>query len=66
MDVVQRAIQELTQEEWEQLYRWAILEEKQRRERLAIRHQVIEEILRGGEKSPEPEEVTVDDVEAES
>ena len=45
MDAIKKAIRELSQEEWKKLYQWALLEERQRREREAIKDELIDEIL---------------------
>ena len=47
------AIQALTQAEWKELYQWALLEERKRREREAIKEELITEILGEGEPSDE-------------
>lgn len=45
MEQVKLAIQALSPEEWDVLYRWALTEERARREREAIKAQLIAEIL---------------------
>ena len=45
MDAIKEAIRALSQEEWKRLYQWALLEERQRREREAIKDELINEIL---------------------
>lgn len=47
MDAIKKAIGELSLEEWNILYRWAIREESVRREKEAIREELIREILSG-------------------
>lgn len=53
MNAIKDAIQELNQAEWKELYEWAILEERKRREREAIKEELITEILGQGEPSEE-------------
>lgn len=45
MDAIKKAIGELSLEEWNILYRWAIREESARREKEAVREELIREIL---------------------
>lgn len=45
MDAIKKAIGELSLEEWNVLYRWAIREESVRREKEAVREELIREIL---------------------
>ena len=45
MNAIKEAIQVLSQAEWKELYQWALLEERQRREREAIKDELIDEIL---------------------
>ena len=45
MNAIKEAIQALTQAEWKELYQWALLEERKRREREAIKEELISEIL---------------------
>lgn len=47
MDAIKKAIGELSLEEWNTLYRWAIREESARREKEAVREELIREILSG-------------------
>src|SRR5699024_5481 len=53
MNAIKEAIQALTQAEWKELYQWALLEERKRREREAIKEELITEILGEGEPSEE-------------
>lgn len=53
MNAIKEAIQALTQAEWKELYQWALLEERKRREREAIKEELISEILGEGEPSEE-------------
>ena len=53
MNAIKEAIQALTQAEWKELYQWALLEERKRREREAIKEELITEILGEGEPSGE-------------
>ena len=53
MNAIKEAIQALTQAEWKELYQWALLEERKRREREAIKEELITEILGEGEPSDE-------------
>ena len=53
MNAIKEAIQALTQAEWKELYQWALLEERKRREREAIKEELISEILGEGEPSDE-------------
>lgn len=70
MNAIKEAIQALTQAEWKELYQWALLEERQRREREAVKDELINEILGRdketaeevpAEEEPVPEEEPVDD-----
>ena len=70
MNAIKEAIQVLSQAEWKELYQWALLEERQRREREAIKDELIDEILGRDketaeetptEEKPVPEEEPVDD-----
>lgn len=53
MNAIKEAIRALSQEEWKKLYQWALLEERNRREREAIKEELITEILGEGEPSDE-------------
>ena len=53
MNAIKEAIQALSQAEWKELYQWALLEERKRREREAIKEELITEILGEGEPSEE-------------
>lgn len=55
MNAIKEAIQALTHAEWQELYQWALLEERKRREREAIKDELINEIL-GRDKEPAEEE----------
>lgn len=70
MNAIKEAIQALSQAEWKQLYQWALLEERDRREREEVKEELIAEILGKGqedaeeaasEEAPAPEEEPVDD-----
>ena len=45
MNAIKEAIQTLTQAEWKELYQWALLEERARREREEVKEELIAEIL---------------------
>ena len=53
MNAIKEAIHALTQAEWKELYQWALLEERKRLEREAIKEELISEILGEGEPSDE-------------
>lgn len=70
MNAIKEAIRVLSHAEWQELYQWALLEERKRREREAIKDELISEILGRGDESaeeepdveePVPEEEPVDD-----
>ena len=70
MNAIKEAIQALTQAEWKELYQWALLEERARREREEVKEELIAEILGRGqedadeaafEEAPVAEEEPVDD-----
>ena len=53
MNEVKKLIQNLSLEEWKQLYRWALQEESVRREKEELRLEIIQEVL--SEANPEGE-----------
>lgn len=65
MNAIKEAIQALSHGEWNEIYQWALLEERKRREREAIKDELINEVLgrdkEPAEEEPVPEEEPVDD-----
>lgn len=53
MNDVKKLIQDLSLDEWKQLYRWALQEESVRREKEELRLEIIQEVLAG--ENPEEE-----------
>ncbi|WP_339016790.1 hypothetical protein R3O64_09645 [Corynebacterium hesseae] len=62
MNEVKKLIQNLSLEEWKQLYRWALQEESVRREKEELRLEIIQEVLAG----ENPEEAEAVEPETES
>lgn len=62
MNEVKRLIQNLSLEEWKQLYRWALQEESVRREKEELRLEIIQEVLAG--ENPEGEEAVESETES--
>lgn len=57
MDDVKKLIQNLSPEEWKQLYSWALMEESERREKEAVRLEIIHEVLSKNKPEEEGEAV---------
>lgn len=62
MNEVKKLIQNLSLEEWKQLYRWALQEESVRREKEELRLEIIQEVLAGG--NPEGDEAVESETES--
>lgn len=64
MNAIKEAIQTLTQAEWKELYQWALLEERARREREEVKEELIAEILGKDQEDAEEEEPIDDSTES--
>lgn len=62
MNEVKKLIQNLSLEEWKQLYRWALQEESVRREKEELRLEIIQEVL--SEANPEGDEAVESETES--
>lgn len=62
MNEVKKLIQNLSLEEWKQLYRWALQEESVRREKEELRLEIIQEVL--SEPNPEGDEAVESETES--